>query len=100
MNLCFIFLPNVFSPNGDQVNDELFIPPHPSISSIPRFEIYDRWGALVFRATDPLPGSQGNKWNGTFRDGAVNPGVFTCLAEVEFNDGTTHQVVWDATLIK
>lgn len=95
-----IFLPNVFSPNGDQINDELFIPPHQSLTAILRFEVYDRWGTLVFHATDPMPGSQGTKWNGTFRESILNPGVYTCIAEVEFSDGATRHLVWDATLVK
>ena len=95
-----IFLPNVFSPNGDGVNDELYIPQHRSLSAIQRFEILDRWGTLVFRATDQVPGSQGTKWNGTFHSTAMNPGVYTCVAEIQFEDGSTQQVVWDATLIR
>lgn len=45
-------LPNVFTPNGDNIND-LFIPfPYQYISSID-IKIFDRWGALVFETTDP-----------------------------------------------
>jgi gliding motility-associated-like protein len=95
-----IFLPNVFSPNGDQVNDELYIPPHRSLNAISRFEIFDRWGTLVFHATDQVPGSQGTKWNGAFRETIMNPGVYTCIAELEFGDGSMRRVVWDATLIR
>lgn len=95
-----IYLPNVFSPNGDGVNDELFIPQHRSLAAILRFEIYDRWGALVFHATDQIPESQGTKWNGTFRNVVMNPGVYTCVAEVQFDDGSTQQMIWDATLIR
>jgi gliding motility-associated-like protein len=45
-------LPNVFTPNGDDINDN-FIPfPYKYIESID-IKIYDRWGVLVFETTDP-----------------------------------------------
>lgn len=51
-------LPNVFTPNGDGINDN-FIPfPYKYIESID-LKIYDRWGVLVFETTDPAV-----NWNG------------------------------------
>jgi gliding motility-associated-like protein len=45
-------LPNVFTPNGDNIND-FFIPfPYRQVESID-LKIYDRWGVLVFETTDP-----------------------------------------------
>ncbi len=45
-------LPNVFTPNGDGVNDQ-FIPfPYRYIKDVD-IKIYDRWGTLVFQTTDP-----------------------------------------------
>jgi gliding motility-associated-like protein len=52
-------LPNVFTPDGDNVND-LFIPfPYRFIESID-LKIYDRWGLLMFETTDP-----DIRWDGT-----------------------------------
>jgi gliding motility-associated-like protein len=54
-------LPNVFTPDGDNVND-LFVPfPYRFIESID-LKIYDRWGALVFETTDPAV-----RWDGRDR---------------------------------
>lgn len=45
-------LPNVFTPNGDNTNDN-FIPfPYQYIQDVD-IKIYDRWGALVFETKDP-----------------------------------------------
>lgn len=45
-------LPNVFTPNGDNVNDH-FIPfPYQYIKDVD-IKIYDRWGTLVFETKDP-----------------------------------------------
>jgi gliding motility-associated-like protein len=44
-------LPNVFTPNFDNVNDLLIPFPFKYIKDID-LQIYDRWGALVFKTTD------------------------------------------------
>jgi gliding motility-associated-like protein len=53
-------LPNVFTPNGDGQND-LYTPilPYLFIDHVD-MKIYNRWGGLVFRATDPML-----NWDGT-----------------------------------
>lgn len=52
-----LFIPNAFSPNEDQLNDE-FIPVGKGISNF-NMQIFDRWGKKVFE-TDDLD----NGWNG------------------------------------
>jgi gliding motility-associated-like protein len=45
-------LPYAFTPNGDGRND-LFVPfPYTSVERI-QLDIFDRWGAVVFRTEDP-----------------------------------------------
>ncbi|MBP9076373.1 MAG: gliding motility-associated C-terminal domain-containing protein [Haliscomenobacter sp.] len=43
---CPVFVPNAFSPNGDQIND-LFCPYSNCLQEL-KLEVYSRWGALVF----------------------------------------------------
>jgi gliding motility-associated-like protein len=45
-------LPNVFSPNGDNINDFYSALPYRYIESVD-MKIYDRWGVLLFQTTDP-----------------------------------------------
>ena len=54
-------IPNVFTPNGDGVNEIFFIKGESIISS--DMKIYNRWGSLVFETQDALKG-----WNGVSRD--------------------------------
>lgn len=46
-------LPNVFTPNGDGIND-VFTPfmPYSGVTKV-EMEIYNRWGKRVFHTTDP-----------------------------------------------
>src|SRR5665213_313922 len=46
-----ILIPNVFSPNGDGVNDEFYIPS--SGLKEYKIEIYDRWGVKIFESDAP-----------------------------------------------
>jgi len=52
-------LPNFFSPNGDGIND-LFVPIHNSSVDHVDLQIFDRWGRLVFKTSDPAINWDGN----------------------------------------
>ncbi len=70
-----IFIPNAFSPNGDQQNDKLYVRGN-TIESM-QLVIYDRWGEKVFESTQKNSG-----WDGTYKGKAVAPGVFAYYLEV------------------
>jgi gliding motility-associated-like protein len=63
------FLPNAFSPNNDGIND--FYKPICAGLNGYIFEIYDRWGQLVYTDT---PDSKG--WDGTFRGKNAESGTY------------------------
>ena len=50
---CVLYkLPNVFTPNGDGYNDKLIPYPYDYVDKID-LHIYNRWGNLVFKTTNP-----------------------------------------------
>lgn len=67
---CEQFIPNVFTPNGDGVN-EYFQPQFREGISGLQVNIYDRWGKLVFQTNDPSA-----YWDGTFKGKQVPEGVY------------------------
>lgn len=69
-----IFVPSAFTPNHDGINDRLKAIPV-GIREFRHFSIYNRWGELVFRTTDPSMG-----WDGTFR-GKLQNDVHVWYAE-------------------
>lgn len=71
-------LPNVFSPNDDNTND-LYIPLRTAYVERVDFQVYNRWGLLVFSTEDPDINWDG-KINGT--DQLVSPGVYYYICEV------------------
>jgi gliding motility-associated-like protein len=83
-----IFIPNVFSPNGDDKNDYFGVFSGAGVKKINYVRVFDRWGEMMFSKTNIVPGtdiSQG--WDGTFRGRVVDNGVYVYLVEVEFEDG-------------
>jgi gliding motility-associated-like protein len=66
-----IQMPNVFTPNGDGVND-LFLPINPNEVGSATFTIYNRWGSKLFESFTILHG-----WDGRTTAGAeVTEGTY------------------------
>lgn len=64
-----LFVPNMFSPNLDNLNDQLCV--MGACFSEVVFSIYNRWGELIFE-TDDLT----KCWDGTYKSKAANPDVY------------------------
>ena len=57
-------IPNIFSPNGDDSNDEFRLLTEVEVD-ITEFKIYNRWGQVVYdNSSDPNPAT--NFWDGTY----------------------------------
>lgn len=95
-----IYVPNVFSPNGDNINDA-FAPKFkfPEKTSIRIFRIFDRWGSLVYERLNGTPG-QNFEWDGTDRGEKMNPGVFTYTILFAGEDNIEKWKAGDVTLLR
>ncbi|MEW6467573.1 MAG: gliding motility-associated C-terminal domain-containing protein [Bacteroidota bacterium] len=87
------FVPSAFSPNGDGMNDILFVR-GVGVKTV-HLVIYDRVGEKVFETNDISIG-----WDGTFKGQAMNNAVFVYYATVEFLDGTFESKKGDVTLVR
>lgn len=88
-----IYIPNVFSPNGDGVNDELQVFSNDTFTSF-IWRIWDRWGNLVFSTTDPA-----TSWNGMMGHRLAPLGVYVYsirgrTAKGELNEQGTVTLVY------
>ncbi len=96
-----VFVPNVFSPNNDGLNDWFFISSsEAALTNITFLRIYDRWGGLVAEVLDFLPNVEANGWDGNENGEPLMPGVFIWVTELKFSDGTTELRSGDVTLIR
>jgi gliding motility-associated-like protein len=94
-----IFIPSVFSPNGDNINDVFRIQGN-TILLVKSMRIFDRWGSTVYEAFDIDPNSS-DGWDGTHGGTQLNPGVYVFMAELQHDDtDITEFVKGSVTLIR
>ena len=78
-----VYIPNIFSPNGDSKNDEFRI--QSNFVKKVHMEIYNRWGQKVFESDNPSVG-----WDGKFEGRELPPDVYgyffsvLCIDEKEY----------------
>jgi len=95
-----VFIPNAFSPNGDGQNDVLVIFAGDGVRSILTFNIFDRWGNLVFGRQNFQPNDPTLGWDGNFENRPMNSAIYAFFAEVEMNDGSTVMLEGDVVLMR
>ena len=82
----FLFLPNIFTPNNDGVNDR-FIPYGYNIEEIIDFEIKNNLGITVFHQSHFQQGAYSFAWDG-YVNGKVRKGLYSYNLMAKALDGT------------
>lgn len=83
-----LIFPNVFSPNGDNVNDIFdFVIVSDLVQEVRSFNIYNRWGEEVFTQMNIDIPSSNHGWNGSWKDRIVDSGVYIYVVEVLLTTG-------------
>ncbi|MEM9921009.1 MAG: gliding motility-associated C-terminal domain-containing protein [Bacteroidota bacterium] len=95
-----IFIPNVFSPNGDGINDyfQLFSYAQ-AVSEIESMAIYDRWGGLMYEGKNFQPNIEQLGWDGRNQDEFVLTGVYLYVFNVRLIDGRLIQKTGSITVV-
>lgn len=75
-----LYVPNVFTPNADGLNDqwEIFIPGAKSLT----VGVFNRWGEKVFYSDGPIDAT----WDGYFKGKLLPPDVYVYYIEVVYLD--------------
>ncbi|MEM9052413.1 MAG: gliding motility-associated C-terminal domain-containing protein [Bacteroidota bacterium] len=92
---CSIAVPNIFTPNGDDRNDEWFIRlDRPGFFDL---VIYNRWGRIVYESKDHTKG-----WNGDHYESGepCSEGVYVYILRINDFEGKTFEQQGDLTLIR
>lgn len=93
-----VFIPNVFSPNADGINDVFFIQTGDGVKEIESMEIFNRWGSKVFSLEHFQPNDPNFGWNGKVNNKVVNSNVFVYWARIRFIDGEVFLYKGDITV--
>lgn len=95
-----VFIPNVFTPNGDGTNDAFVVFGGPDVAVVKNIALYSRWGELLFKDSNLTPNDPSYGWDGQHRGSPLNQGVFVYHVEVEFIDGEVIPYAGDFTLLR
>ncbi len=89
----FIFVPNAFTPDGDGLNEILFVR-GAAIDQV-FFAIYNRWGEKVFESS-----SKDQGWDGTYKGKMLAPDVYGYYLQVRCLNGEEYFKKGNVTLIR
>lgn len=94
------YAPNVFSPNGDGIND-YFMPMFGNdVARVENFQVFSRWGSLLFEQPESLPNSNDLRWNGRVNGEILPEEVYVWTANIVFIDGESVRVSGDVMLLR
>jgi gliding motility-associated-like protein len=96
-NDCYIDIPNVFTPNGDGIND-YFLPRQLLARGLTEFKmsIYNRWGQLIFESKS----LNGSGWDGRLNGENQPEGVYVYIIDAAFKDGQKEFHQGNVTLLR
>ncbi len=95
-----VFHPLAFTPNGDGVNDVLYLysaRPTP----VQLWRIYDRWGNLLFEARNFMAGPKGSTagWDGYYQGELMRPDVYVYYVYFDC-EGKRYFIKGDVSLLR
>jgi len=88
-----IFVPNVFSPNNDGHNDQLYV--YGNYISTFELHIYNQWGQRMVVITDKKQG-----WDGKFKGSPQPVGVYAYVLKAVMTDGRTVNKKGSITIVR
>ena len=94
-----VFIPSVFSPNNDGIND-LFAPQGDASIRVDELAIYGRWGELIYQTGQFQLGDPDQGWDGRMRDDPAHVDVYVYVALLRWPDGTTRIYKGDVQLLR
>jgi len=88
-----IGVPNAFSPNGDGINDRVFVEGRGVVEL--EFRIFNRWGQQVYYSTDQKEG-----WDGVYKGERQELEVYTYLVRARFINDVRKELKGNITLLR
>jgi gliding motility-associated-like protein len=75
-----VFVPNVFTPNGDTRNDVLYV--YGNYMASIQFNVFNQWGEMIFSSKNAAIG-----WDGRYKGKQQPVGVYVYTLKVVLQDG-------------
>jgi len=100
----YLEFPNAFTPidggpyggqyESNQLNNDVFFPVHRGVKEY-LFQVYNKWGELLFE-TDDI----GTGWDGYYRGSLCRQDVYAWKARAKFSSGKEIEIAGDVTLLR
>ncbi len=90
-----VYLPTAFSPNDDGLNDTLLPFRGRGVAEVTYFEIFDRWGNLVWATRGDTTG-----WNGEINGRKAQEGVYVVSVGLVLFNGSQVPLAGQVTLLR
>lgn len=94
-----VAVPAGFTPNGDGQNDLLLVHGRPG-TNIRNFQVFDRWGELVYQDGGFQVNDTNRGWDGNYKNQALNAGNYVWQLEVIYEDGSSEVLSGSTTLLR
>jgi len=95
-----IYTPNIFSPDGNGVNDFFKFYTTAALASVEQFIIFDRWGNVVYNQENITDFENLQGWDGYINGKEATQGVYGWMVKATFIDDTQTTYSGDLTLIR
>ncbi|MEM1324163.1 MAG: gliding motility-associated C-terminal domain-containing protein [Bacteroidota bacterium] len=95
-----IYIPNAFSPNGDQFNDYFTVYADEQVAEVLKLQVFDRWGGLRHQSVRFLPNEARSGWDGTAAGEPLASGVYVYQLWLRMANGRTVFRTGDVTLLR
>ncbi|MEZ4911124.1 MAG: gliding motility-associated C-terminal domain-containing protein [Saprospiraceae bacterium] len=95
-----LFFPNIFTPNGDGVNDRFVVWKNKIPAVLDEMHVFDRFGNEVFNAKDLDFNDPNTGWDGSFRDSHAEDGTYVYICKYTDYTGAQQLVKGDITLLR
>ena len=95
-----LYVPNVFSPNGDGINDYLTIFPSSQVARVDYFGLFNRSGNEILSFKDRDVQGFMDVWDGYYKGELLDAQAFIYLLRVTFKDGRTEKYQGTVTLVR
>lgn len=96
-----VFVPNVFTPDGDGTNDYVPIYGNPlQVERILSFRLFNRWGGQLWEDEDFAPNDGRRGWDGRLNGKLAEAGAYVWVAEVLLTTGETQQETGTVVLLR
>lgn len=95
-----VFVPNVFSPDGDGNNDVFTVFGGVDLKLINELQVFDRWGNVIFQSNSFLPNDAAGGWDGFIKGKSAPSGVYVYMARVRMDNDEERRLSGTVLLIR